>query len=38
MVVKDGAREHWVPLVAPYLRRVDLAAGRIEVDWDLLES
>jgi 16S rRNA processing protein RimM len=33
MVVK-GEREHWVPLVPKHLRRVDLARGRIVVDWD----
>ena len=34
MVVQgpDG-REHWVPAVPEYLRKVDLAEGRIEVDW-----
>jgi 16S rRNA processing protein RimM len=34
MVVQgiDG-REHWVPAVPEYLRKVDLAAERIEVDW-----
>jgi len=34
MVVQgpDG-REHWLPAVPEYLRKVDLAAGRIEVDW-----
>lgn len=33
MVVK-GEREHWVPLVPKHLRQVDLARGRIVVDWD----
>jgi 16S rRNA processing protein RimM len=34
MVVQaaDG-REHWVPAVPKYLRKVDLAEGRIEVSW-----
>ncbi len=34
MVVQgaDG-REHWVPAVPQHLRKIDLAAGRIEVDW-----
>ena len=36
MVVKDGeGREHWVPAVPQYLRKVDLAAGSILVDWPL---
>jgi 16S rRNA processing protein RimM len=34
MVVKEaGGREHWVPASPPHLRRVDLAAGEILVDW-----
>ncbi len=28
-----GGREHWVLAAAPYLRRVDLAAGEVLVDW-----
>jgi len=34
MVVQapDG-REHWVPAVPEYLRKVDLTKGRIEVSW-----
>ena len=32
MVIK-GVREHWVPAVPRYLRRVDLEQGEIEVDW-----
>ena len=32
MVVR-GVREHWVPAVPRYLRRVDLERGEIEVDW-----
>jgi 16S rRNA processing protein RimM len=34
MVVQapDG-REHWVPAVPEYLRKVDPAEGRIEVNW-----
>jgi 16S rRNA processing protein RimM len=32
MVVK-GAKEHWVPAVRPHLKRVDLTAGRVYVDW-----
>ena len=34
MVVQDGAgREHWVPAVPEHLRKVDLEAGSIQVDW-----
>ena len=34
MVVQDGAgREHWVPAVPEHLRKVDLDAGSILVDW-----
>jgi 16S rRNA processing protein RimM len=33
MVVR-GEREHWVPAVPRHLRRVDLAARRVVVDWD----
>ena len=34
MVVQEaGGREHWVPASPPHLRRVDLAAGEILVDW-----
>ncbi len=32
MVVR-GARDHWVPATPHHLRSVDLAAGRIVVDW-----
>jgi 16S rRNA processing protein RimM len=32
MVVR-GAREHWVPASPPHLRKVDLAAGQVLVDW-----
>ena len=34
MVIKDGARERWVPLVPLHLKRVDLDARRVVVDWD----
>ncbi len=34
VMVVLGAREHWIPLVRPHLRSVDLAAGRVVVDWD----
>jgi 16S rRNA processing protein RimM len=34
MVVRDEAgREHWIPAVPEYLRKVDLQAGAIQVDW-----
>jgi 16S rRNA processing protein RimM len=34
MVVREEAgREHWIPASPPHLRRVDLAAGEILVDW-----
>jgi 16S rRNA processing protein RimM len=34
MVAREaGGREHWVPAAPPHLRRVDLAAGEILVDW-----
>jgi 16S rRNA processing protein RimM len=32
MVVK-GVKEHWVPAVRPHLKRVDMAAGQVHVDW-----
>jgi len=35
VMVVQGAAEHLIPfVVGTYVRRVDLAAGRIEVDWD----
>lgn len=34
LMVIRGAREHWVPAVPRHLRRVDLAARRVVVDWD----
>jgi 16S rRNA processing protein RimM len=34
MVVKDAAgREHWVLATPEYLRKVEIEAGRILVDW-----
>ncbi len=34
MVTRDaGGREHWVLAAPQYLRRVDLAAGEVLVDW-----
>lgn len=37
MVVR-GEREHWVPATPVHLKRVDLAAGEIHVDWQPLED
>ncbi|MGQ0384422.1 MAG: ribosome maturation factor RimM [Gammaproteobacteria bacterium] len=34
VMVVIGESEHWVPLVPRHLRQVDLARGRIVVDWD----
>jgi 16S rRNA processing protein RimM len=34
LMVVRGEREYWVPAVAQHLRRVDLAARRVVVDWD----
>ncbi len=34
MVVKEGAKEHWLPLVAPHLKQVDLSERRVVVDWE----
>ena len=34
MVTQGGdGREYWVPAVPQHLRKVDLAAGSIVVDW-----
>lgn len=33
MVVKQGAKEHWLPAVPKHLKRVDLAARLVTVDW-----
>ncbi len=33
VMVVQGEREHWVPAVPRYLKRVDLVAGEVEVDW-----
>ena len=36
MVIKHAASgEHWVPATPEYLWQVDLAAGRIIVDWPI---
>jgi len=34
LMVVRGEREYWVPAVPQHLRRVDLQARRIVVDWD----
>lgn len=34
LMVVRGEREYWVPAVPRHLRRVDLAARRVTVDWD----
>jgi 16S rRNA processing protein RimM len=34
MVVRDGARERWVPLGPRHLKKVDLGARQVIVDWD----
>jgi 16S rRNA processing protein RimM len=34
MAVRGSGREHWVPLVPRHLKRVDLAARQVVVDWD----
>ena len=34
VMVVLGERERWLPLVPRFLKEVDLAAGRIVVDWD----
>jgi 16S rRNA processing protein RimM len=33
LMVVRGAREHWIPAVTRHLRRVDLEARRVVVDW-----
>jgi 16S rRNA processing protein RimM len=37
MVVR-GEREHWIPALPRYLRRVELEQGRVLVDWDEVED
>jgi 16S rRNA processing protein RimM len=34
LMVVRGEREYWVPAVPRHLRRVDLRARRVVVDWD----
>jgi 16S rRNA processing protein RimM len=34
LMVVRGEREYWVPAVPQHLRRVDLQARRVIVDWD----
>jgi 16S rRNA processing protein RimM len=38
MMVVKGEREYWIPAVPKHLRKVDLAAGLILVDWSLDED
>jgi 16S rRNA processing protein RimM len=33
MVVQQAAREHWIPATKRHLNKVDLATGRVLVDW-----
>ena len=33
VMVVQGARQHWVPATPEHLRKIDLAAGSILVDW-----
>jgi ribosomal 30S subunit maturation factor RimM len=33
MMVVRGEREYWVPAVPKHLKKVELAAGSIVVDW-----
>jgi 16S rRNA processing protein RimM len=33
VMVVEGARSHWVPATPQHLRKVDLSAGSILVDW-----
>jgi 16S rRNA processing protein RimM len=37
LMVVRGEREYWVPAVPRHLRRIDLAARRVVVDWDLTD-
>ena len=34
LMVVRGAKEYWIPAAPPHLRRVDLQARRVVVDWD----
>ena len=34
MVVVDGARQRWLPLAPRHLKKVDLGARHVTVDWD----
>jgi 16S rRNA processing protein RimM len=38
LMVVRGEREFWVPAVPQHLRRIDLKARRVTVDWDLCVS
>jgi 16S rRNA processing protein RimM len=34
LMVVRGTQEYWIPALPQHLRRVDLAARRVVVDWD----
>lgn len=34
LMIVRGATEYWIPAVPQHLRRVDLAARRVHVDWE----
>jgi 16S rRNA processing protein RimM len=38
LMVVRGEREFWVPAVPQHLRRIDLQARQVTVDWDLCVS
>jgi ribosomal 30S subunit maturation factor RimM len=37
LMVVRGANETWIPAVPRHLRRIDLGARRVVVDWQALE-
>ncbi len=38
LVVRDGTREHWLPLVSRHVKKVDLGERHVTVDWDPVEG
>jgi 16S rRNA processing protein RimM len=38
LMVVRGTREYWIPAVPQHLRRVDLQARRVVVDWSETEG
>ena len=38
LMVVRGSKEHWLPATPQQLRRVDLAGGEVQVDWEPLED